>query len=53
MRISKGAFDVNCSTTRDPTFVMSEIYRALESNSISYKQVRINIAFINNFLKIN
>eukprot|EP00347_Sterkiella_histriomuscorum_P024120 403332240 len=39
MRISRGAFDVNCSTTRDPAFLMAEIYKVLESNKIQYKQM--------------
>ena len=32
IRICKGAFNVNCSTTKDPSSVMTEMYRALDLN---------------------
>lgn len=39
MRICKGAFNVNCSTTKDPSTVMTEMYRALDANAVQYKQM--------------
>lgn len=39
MRISKGAFNVNCSTTREPSQIMTEMFRSLELHQVQYKQV--------------
>ena len=39
MKISRGAFDVNCSTTKDPAFVMTEMFRSLDANHVQYRQV--------------
>lgn len=34
MKVSKGAFDVNCSTTKDPSIVINDMYRALELHQV-------------------
>jgi hypothetical protein len=39
MRISKGAFNVNCSTTKEPSAVVTEMFRALDQYQVQYKQV--------------
>mmetsp|Transcript_32319 Transcript_32319/g.31617 ORF Transcript_32319/g.31617 Transcript_32319/m.31617 type:complete len:109 (-) Transcript_32319:44-370(-) len=39
IRECKGAFNVNCSTTKDPNTVMTEMIKALEKNQTIYKKM--------------
>ena len=39
IRECKGAFNVNCSTTKDPDTVMKEMIKALDKNQTLYKKM--------------
>lgn len=39
MKVCRGPFNVNCTTSRDPKQVMYEMVRSLELQKVSYKKV--------------
>lgn len=39
MKIWRGPFNVNCTTSREPQSVMQEMVRALDVNRVSYKKI--------------
>jgi len=41
MRVCRGPFNVNCTTSREPQQVMYEMVRSLELSKVSYKKVSL------------
>lgn len=39
MKVCRGPFNVNCTTSKDPQLVLFEMVRSLESQKVSYKKV--------------
>ena len=39
MNLCRGAFNVNCSTTREPADVLKDMLRTIEMNTISAKKL--------------
>jgi hypothetical protein len=39
MKICRGPFNVNCTTSKDPQLVLIEMVRSLELQKVSYKKV--------------
>ncbi len=39
MKVCRGPFNVNCTTSKDPQLVLFEIVKALEMYKVSYKKV--------------
>lgn len=40
MKVCRGPFNVNCTTSKDPQLVLFEMVKSLEFQKISYKKVR-------------
>ena len=41
MKVCRGPFNVNCTTSKDPQVVLFEMVKALEMQKVSYKKVII------------
>jgi hypothetical protein len=39
MKVCRGPFNVNCTTSREPQVVLSEMHKALDINKVSFKRV--------------
>lgn len=40
MKVTRGPFSVNCSTTKEPAFVLKSLEQALKDQGIAYKKLR-------------
>lgn len=41
MKVTKGAFNVNCSTTKEPVALLTDMFKSLDLNQVQYKLVSL------------